>query len=99
MATLPNSAHIWSAGVGDTFVWLEKYSSVDRLSMRQEKKEEGREDRQAGENISLCARSTAPFNVQNPYRCPHLRDEKTSSEMGCAVLPRTQSKLDLTQSV
>lgn len=70
MATLPNSAHTWSAGVGDTSVWLEKYSSVDRLSMRQEKKEEGREDRQAGENISLCARSTVPFNVQKSVSLP-----------------------------
>lgn len=82
--------HLERGGGGHIF-WLEKYSSVDRLSMRQEKKEEGRKDRQAGKNISLCARSTVPFNVQNPYHYPHLRDEKTSSEMGCVVLPRTQS--------
>lgn len=61
--------------------------------MRKGKKEEGREDRQAGTNIPLCARSTVPFHVQNPCRYPHLQVERTSSEMGCVALPRTLSQV------
>ena len=61
--------------------------------MRKGKKEEGREDRQAGTNIPLCAGSTVPLHVQNLCRYPHLRVEKTSSEMGCVALPRTQSQV------
>ena len=44
---LKQCTHLEVGGRG-TFAWMEKYSSVDRFSMRQGRKEEGREDSQSG---------------------------------------------------
>lgn len=78
-AQLPNNAHTCSRG---TVAWMEKYSS-----------QQGVEGKEANRWLKihhtlLCVQSTVSKHPPNTDCHPHFRDEGTSSERGCNILPR-----------